>query len=69
MKTFYMDKNLVTQGQFATYLKAHPSALPTDVWHYLGHGTGDIGRGSWDWSAGLSSIPKPWPGNESLPVT
>lgn len=69
MKAFYMDKNLVTQGEFAAYLRATPSAMPADVWHYLGQGTGDIGRGSWDWTAGATSIPKPYPGNETLPVT
>ena len=69
MKAFYMDKNLVTQREFSVYLQAHPSAMPKDVWHFLGSGTGDVGRGSWDWSAGSGSVPKPWPGNESLPVT
>ena len=70
MKAFYMDKNLVTQGEFAKYLQAHPSsAMPKDVWHFLGQGTGDIGRGSWDWGAGADVIPKPFPGNDSLPVT
>ena len=70
MAAFYLDKNLVTQGQFATYLTAHPStAMPKDTWHFLGAGTGDVGRGSWDWSAGKNGIPKPYPGNESLPVT
>ena len=46
MKTFYMDKNLVSQGDFAAYLAARPSAFPKDTWHYLGQGTGDTGRGA-----------------------
>ena len=69
MKTFYMDTHLVTQGEFSAYLQANPSAMPTDVWHYLGHESGDVGRGSWDWSAGAAAVPKPFPGNETLPVT
>ena len=69
MKPFYMDKNLVTQDAFAAYLKATPGAMPADVWHFLGHSTGDVGRGSWDWSAGAGVAPKPYPGNGSLPVT
>lgn len=64
-----MDKNLVTQGEFAAYLKSHPTAMPKDTWHFLGQGTGDVGCGSWDWSAGPHVLPKPHPGNESLPVT
>jgi hypothetical protein len=64
-----MDKNLVTQGEFYTYLQSHPAAMPNDTWHFLGQGTGDAGRGSWDWSAGLDALPKPHVGNETLPVT
>jgi len=69
MKPFYMDKNLVTQAEFAAYLSANPAAMPADTWHYLGRSTGDVGRGSWDWSAGPAVPPTPLPGNESLPVT
>ena len=69
MKPFYMDKRLVTQGDFAAYLKANPAAMPVDVWHFLGQGSGDVGRGSWDWSGGTGVAPTPYPGNESLPVT
>ena len=34
-----------------------------------GRSTGDVGRGSWDWSAGPAVPPTPLPGNGSLPVT
>ena len=48
----------VTQEEFATYLKAVPSALPSDTYNYLKN---------WDWSDAKN--PVPGQGKERLPVT
>jgi iron(II)-dependent oxidoreductase len=58
MKPYYIDATQVTQADFAAYLKQHPDKLSTDRYHYLKH---------FDWSD--PSMPKPYPGNETLPVT
>eukprot|EP01050_Picozoa_sp_SAG11_P011577 SAG11_NODE_1237_length_5426_cov_4.878543_4_plen_1325_part_00 len=55
---FWLDKTPVTHGDFAEYLNNHPDQVPTDRYHYLKN---------WDWSD--DSKPKPYPGNETLPVT
>jgi formylglycine-generating enzyme required for sulfatase activity len=79
MQPFLMDTYPVTQADFARYLAAVPSALPTDTWHYLKN---------WVWSSSptpTSSSPKPdsnpdpeeskagtptpVAGNEMVPVT
>ena len=58
MKPYYIDATQVTQADFAAYLKQHPDKLSTDRYHYLKN---------FDWSD--PSMPKPYPGNETLPVT
>lgn len=55
---FLLDTTPVTQQAFAKYLAKNPSALAKDRYHYLMN---------WDWSN--KSSPKPFPGNETLPVT
>ena len=60
VKPFLMDVHPVSQGDFATYLAANPSAIPTDTWHYLKN---------WDWGDGVGAPVTPTPGNSNLPVT
>ena len=56
LKPYFIDKNPVTQAQWATYLKTGGGKVPADTWHYLW---------DWDWTG---SLPIPRPGNESKPV-
>eukprot|EP01052_Picozoa_sp_SAG31_P003370 SAG31_NODE_128_length_23532_cov_21.204754_15_plen_668_part_00 len=59
MPAYWLDTTLVTQGEFANYLQTNPSALPRDRYHYLKN-----------WHHGdRQQPPKPYGGNESLPVT
>eukprot|EP01043_Picozoa_sp_COSAG02_P063026 COSAG02_NODE_8831_length_2429_cov_1.821888_3_plen_214_part_01 len=58
MKPYYIDVTQVTQSDYAAYLKQHPENLPSDRYHFLKN---------MDWSNG--DMPKPYAGNESLPVT
>lgn len=58
LSAYWLDKTPVTQSAFYDYLVKNPSAVPDDRYHYLKN---------WDWSSG--SMPKPFPGNDSLPVT
>ena len=56
---YYIDLALVTQDDFSAYLKKEGAkAVSTDRYHYLMN---------WDWSD--SAMPKPWPGNDTLPAT
>ena len=59
LKPYYIDIAPVTQAEFAAYLQkaGGVKALPADRYHYLQN---------WDWSG---AVPKPGPGNETLPVT
>eukprot|EP01047_Picozoa_sp_COSAG01_P021804 COSAG01_NODE_1276_length_10938_cov_76.499862_10_plen_445_part_00 len=59
LKSFLLDRNLVTQADYAEYLEKQ-AKLPKDTWHWLWN---------WDWSAGPDQMPRPFAGNESLPVT
>ena len=59
VKPYLIDITPVTHEAFASYLrKLGTSALPVDRYHYLLN---------WDWSD--PTMPKPHPGNGSLPVT
>jgi formylglycine-generating enzyme required for sulfatase activity len=58
MTPYYIDATQVTQADVAAYLKQYPDKLSTDRFHYLKN---------FDWSD--PSMPKPYPGNETLPVT
>lgn len=58
MSPFLMDKQPVTQADYAKFLDANPAALPSDTWHYLKN---------WDWAN--PAKPAPHPGNMSVPVT
>lgn len=72
VKPFLMDIYPVSQGDFAKYLAATPSAIPADTWHYLMN---------WDWKEANSTFPAatssiaatstatPKPANPTLPVT
>ena len=57
---YWLDTTPVTQGAFAEYLTQNPSALPADRYHYLKN---------MNWSDTHTGKPKPYAGNDTLPVT